>query len=470
MKKIILCLVLFCCATVAYCQPMPDSLKTKYRLAKTDDEKGRCLYTYLVMIKASFADSITIAHAVDLFTWLKQQNDVAGADYAELYLAYALVFKGDYSAALNLAAPILSRFEKRQDAYGIMNSNHVIGMAFLFAKNYEQSFEYLKKVIPLAQTIDAKESLSNIYNDISVAYALAVMPDSGLVYAQKAVNIDTENKDYERLGISLSTLAENYMAANEYDIAIPFLRKSMGYYLTRMKEQNSFGIAYVNNDFAQAFLAIKQYDSANYYAHQSIQISGPLGYREQTMRSYEYLYKSFEETKKQDSVNKYFRLAMTAKDSLYSMDKTRNMEAMSFREQMRQQELAAEKVKVNEERKQNIQFALIAFGIISFIIIFLLLSRSFITNTKLIEFLGVIALLIVFEFLNLLLHPFLERVTNHSPVLMLLALVCIAALLVPLHHRVEKWATAKLVEKNKKIRLAAAKKTIEQLQHDFPVI
>ncbi|MBK8494438.1 MAG: hypothetical protein IPL50_04990 [Chitinophagaceae bacterium] len=70
------------------------------------------------------------------------------------------------------------------------------------------------------------------------------------------------------------------------------------------------------------------------------------------------------------------------------------------------------------------------------------------------------ALLIVFEFLNLLLHPFLERVTHHLPVLMLLALVAIAALLAPLHHKVEKWATAKLVEKNKKIRLAAAKKQL----------
>ena len=75
-----------------------------------------------------------------------------------------------------------------------------------------------------------------------------------------------------------------------------------------------------------------------------------------------------------------------------------------------------------------------------------------------IEFFGVVALLIVFEFLNLLLHPFLERITHHSPVLMLLALVCIAALLVLLHHKVEKWATSKLVEKNKQIRLAAAKK------------
>jgi hypothetical protein len=136
---------------------------------------------------------------------------------------------------------------------------------------------------------------------------------------------------------------------------------------------------------------------------------------------------------------------------------------LSFKEQLRSIEDAAKKSEEADQRKQNIQFILIAFGIISFIIVFLLLSRSFITNTKAIEFLGIIALLIIFEFLNLLLHPFLEKVTHHSPVLMLLALVCIAALLVPLHHKVEKWATAKLVEKNKTIRLANAKKTIELL-------
>jgi len=127
-------------------------------------------------------------------------------------------------------------------------------------------------------------------------------------------------------------------------------------------------------------------------------------------------------------------------------------------------QLATEKLKAERHRKQNIQYALIALGIITFIILFLLLSRSFVTNTKLITFFGVVALLMVFEFLNLLLHPFLERITHHSPVLMLLALVCIAALLVPLHHKLEKWATTKLVEKNKQIRLAAAKRTVEELE------
>jgi hypothetical protein len=66
------------------------------------------------------------------------------------------------------------------------------------------------------------------------------------------------------------------------------------------------------------------------------------------------------------------------------------------------------------------------------------------------------------------LHPFLEKITHHSPILMLLALVCIAGLLIPLHHKLQKWATEKLIEKNVRIRLASAKKTIRKLSKDVP--
>jgi NADH:ubiquinone oxidoreductase subunit 3 (subunit A) len=157
-------------------------------------------------------------------------------------------------------------------------------------------------------------------------------------------------------------------------------------------------------------------------------------------------------------------MSSALKDSVFNQTNINKIQALAFNEQIRKIDEEAKLAVAEEERRQNIQYALIALGIITFLILFLLLSRSFITNTKLIEFFGVIALLLVFEFLNLLLHPFLERITHHSPVLMLLALVCIAALLVPLHHRVEKWATAKLVEKNKQVRLASAKKTIEELE------
>ena len=71
---------------------------------------------------------------------------------------------------------------------------------------------------------------------------------------------------------------------------------------------------------------------------------------------------------------------------------------------------------------------------------------------KWISFFGILGLLIVFEFINLLIHPFLERVTHHSPFLMLMALVALASLLIPLHHRMEKW-----IKENKRILLKREK-------------
>jgi hypothetical protein len=49
---------------------------------------------------------------------------------------------------------------------------------------------------------------------------------------------------------------------------------------------------------------------------------------------------------------------------------------------------------------------------------------------------------------------------------MLLVLVAIAAMIVPLHHRLEHWTTQQLVAKNKAIRLAHAKRTIEELGNE----
>jgi NADH:ubiquinone oxidoreductase subunit 3 (subunit A) len=157
-------------------------------------------------------------------------------------------------------------------------------------------------------------------------------------------------------------------------------------------------------------------------------------------------------------------LQIDYKDSVNNQQKQSEFQNITFSQQLRGIDEQTKMQEAKEQRKHNLQYALIALGIVTFIILFLLLSRSIIVNEKWVRFFGVVGLLVVFEFLNLLLHPWLEKITNHTPVLMLIALVGIAALLVPLHHRLEKWAKKTLVEKNKQIRLAAAKKTIEKLE------
>ena len=86
------------------------------------------------------------------------------------------------------------------------------------------------------------------------------------------------------------------------------------------------------------------------------------------------------------------------------------------------------------------------------------------------KFLGILALLLVFEFINLYIHPYIGRFTNESRlVLMLLILVAIAAMIIPLHNKIEHWLTHQLVEKNKKLQHDKLKQTIEKLQSEISI-
>jgi len=459
MKKIFLLLFIIS-VVVATGQdlPLPDSVINHYHSLPAKNKRSAYLLNYL----ASFSwDSSSISKLLKIQLYFKQQNDEAASDLVQLAIASRINRNGDYNTSLNMSLPVLSSCEDRKDTFGILYALRRISNCYEFANNFGQAVFWAKKTIPYVIALRDETELSNSYNDIGATYAKAMMVDSGLYYAQQAVNIDLKLNNESNLSFSLSTLAENYIAGKNYDLALPFLKKALVY---AEASSSAWSTAYTELDLAQAYLGLKNYDSTVHYAQYCIRLSKNNDLKETLFKSYEILDKAFETTNRPDSANKYFRLATAIKDSIYTIEKLNASQATGFREQLRQQELAADKLKAENQRKQNIQYALLALGIISFFIFFLLLSRRVITNVKIIEFLSVVALLIVFEFLNLLLHPFLEKVTNHSPALMLLALVAIAALLVPLHHKLEKWATHRLVEKNKQIRLAAAKKTIEQLE------
>jgi hypothetical protein len=297
-------------------------------------------------------------------------------------------------------------------------------------------------------------------SNLGAVYLATNSLDSSLMYSQRAYEIFTRLKKISSNPFVFVNLGGVHSKLGNAPLAIGYFNMAVN------SNAFSINIRYRNHaylGFAEHFQRNNQTDSCAFYARKAIVAVSNTAFFYLSSKPAKMLADIYEKTNC-DSTLKYAKVLKTANDSLSSSKTNQQILLMTFEEDLRQQELAAEKVKEQQQRRQNIQYALLALGIITFVISFLLLSRKHITNTKLIQFLGVVALLLVFEFLNLLLHPFLERITHHSPVLMLLALVCIAALLVPLHHKLEKWATHKLVEKNKAIRLASAKKTIEELE------
>ncbi len=135
-----------------------------------------------------------------------------------------------------------------------------------------------------------------------------------------------------------------------------------------------------------------------------------------------------------------------------------------FTQELKDREDAKLRAEEVAARSHNIQFGIIALIVLTLGIFLLIFSRTSVVGAKAIKNLSLIALLLFFEFINLLLHPFLDRITNHSPILMLLCMAAIAGLLIPLHHRMEKLITNMLVSKNNRVRLEAARRTIEELE------
>ena len=403
---------------------------------------------------------LDMQYAQRLLMLSQKNNDKISEALALSQIGYDYIEFGNTVKGLEYRLKSIEVAEKSNNLEMLADSKLHMGLYFYEQKDYERAIELALSGYETAVKANNEIMQTWAYWLLGASYYELNKPDSALMFAQRAYDISVRIKyfdyihwTYESLGKIQGKLGNQALALGYFDLAIKEAIKKNS--LTRISQYNT--------SLAQYYFDINQKDSSSVYAKKAIDIVQNTAFASSSLAPAKLLLDIYRTTNS-DSAFKYSEIYRIANDSLFSATKIKQANLMTFTEDLRQQEIANEKVKAAEERKHNIQLSLLALGIITFIILFLLLSRSFITNTKLITFFGVIALLLVFEFLNLLLHPFLESVTNHSPVLMLLALVCIAAFLVPFHHRVEKWATNKLVEKNKEIRLANARKTIEQLE------
>jgi hypothetical protein len=191
----------------------------------------------------------------------------------------------------------------------------------------------------------------------------------------------------------------------------------------------------------------KATDSAFYCAKKAFAIARQVNNPYSIVRASSFLKDFFKSKNMLDSAFEYQEIMTTAKDSLLSLEKIKQVQNISFEEQLRQQEIAEQKIRDEENRKKNLQFMGIAIFIVAFFGVILLLSRRKV-RSRTVEFMGLLALLLLFEFISLYIHPYIAHWTHESPVFTLLVLVAVAAILVPSHHKLQEWMKEKLTYKN----------------------
>ena len=462
MKKTILLLiaVLFVIGESRAQSRVIDSLKALLKKEKCDTARVTLLNKLNIEYYQTKSDS-AISYGLEALTLSQKIHYDKGAAVSLNRIATAYTNAGNAPKAMDLLLQALKINEKINNRDGIARNMANLGTVYTYMGDYHRAIGYEIRAAKIFEQLNDKIDPSKCFSTIGLAYEALSKYDSAMVYAQKSYEGEkTFNKDKQ--GAALGLIGAVYYFTNEPDLALSYFRLSV----SRFKQWGAvggisncyFGISKIYDKKGHA-------DSALNYAYQSFALSYKLNkYTSGIDDIGSYLGELYKKRGNTDSAYYYLTLAKAAEDSVTSQQKLNQFQSLGFDEKLRQIELANTEEKVAEERKRNLQFAGIAIGIFTFLVLFFALSRSVIVKERFIKYFGVFMLLAVFEFINLLIHPYLAKVTNDSPLVMLMILIGIGALLVPLHHQLEQWISHVLTEKNKQIRLAAAKKTIANLE------
>ena len=354
---------------------------------------------------------------------------------------------GNLSLSFDLYLKALQLFENNNDLVGKANVYISIGHSYSIQaggkrdaiNNYLKAKDYAETTGNDTIKVVALLNTAGMYNQINKT-------DSALHFAHEAFEICLKKND-QLLGLVLNILGRIHLNMGNSKLALEYFQMSLK--KIRFYEDKN-GESLVLYSLALFHKKNGNTDSSIYYAKNALAIAQSAGFAVRISQATDFLTNIYREIDIVDSAYKYQSLSMKMKDSLFNQQNVAQFSYLAFREQLRQQEIVEQKVKEAHERKEDLQMFAMAAIIATLSATTLLFGRKK-ARPKAVEFMGLLALLMLFEFISLLIHPFISHWTGHTPAFMLLILVAVAAVLVPMHHRLTKWLKEKLAMRPKAV-------------------
>ncbi len=357
-------------------------------------------------------------------------------------IANTLLKMGNYPKALDFYFQKLQIEEQRNQPRNLASVIMNIGVVYMYEQEYRQALMYYQRADSIIEADNLADIKYNSSLNIGDLYDKMQRNDSAYLYFRKSLELAAAKRDTGLMGTSMVGLGHNAVKRKEFDKASVFYFGSLPY-LELSKDEDLLCEATLG--LANMYYAMGKTDSAIFFARQSYDMSIKDAFIGRQLDAAQMLTKLYKLAGNTESAFEFQGLSIVLSDSVNSRNRIRELQMLAMNEQVRQAEIEAAKLKLQEERSQQLQYLLISLFIpVIFILTFFMSKRKI--PTRFIRFMGIISLLILFEFLTLLLHPKVAEFTHHNPVYELLIFVVIASLLIPAHHRLEHWIIKKLTE------------------------
>jgi len=429
---------------------MIDSLKKELQTAKHDTDKAVLLYK-LSYYYQNYKPDTALKLAQAAYEISKDENFMRGQNSSLGMIASAYKKMRNFPRALETYVEQLKLLEKKKDADEELAGAYLsIALVHSGNEDYSRALFYAYR----ADSIARKFKLSDLYLytslDIGDIYTKSGQLDSGLYYTTLTYRASLQNKNDQITGTALNNMGNINLKAGRLNEALIDFRNSIPY-LFSMQDYNTLSECYLG--LAQAFDELGKKDSAFHYANRSYQLAADNQFIQHSIQSSQFLYILYKNERRIDSAFAYQETYMALKDSFDNAEKIKELQVLTMNEQFRQDEIAREKKKESKERSFKLEFLLIGMLIPVFFFLSAYISRKKV-NKRVIELSGIFSLIFLFEYITLLIHPYVKEKASHSPIYEILFFVAIAAILSPTHHKVEYWLISKLTRRHHQRNMA----------------
>ena len=297
-----------------------DSLKQLLSAAKEDTNKVQILINLASAYQWTKPDS-AILYGLKARELSQQINYVDGELEIAFTLSEALSARGNFSKALEIDLQAMQLAEKTGKQNPFFDA--LIGNVYFYSGDYTKALNYYLKY--------RSDSGKIITGFIGETYYHLGRLDSAFFYISKAYQIDKNDSrhwsvPYYYMALIKSKQGKFKNALDNYRLGLFYSRNA------------SLDIANGYNGIAALFKQMGQIDSAVYYAKEAMKLAQKESLTPNILDASALLTELYIRTNT-DSAFKYQRAMLVAKDSLFSEAKIKQLQNLSFNEQMRQQEL-----------------------------------------------------------------------------------------------------------------------------------
>ena len=324
-----------------------DGLKQKLTVAKEDTNKIWLLIDLSWQYPWNKPDT-AISYGFQAMELSHQLNFAAGEIAVISPLNEALCTKGNYSKALEIDLQALQIAEKTGSQRLIDECLRTIAEAYFYSGDYQKALS-----IYLKYKRNENDSTELLTGFIGEAYFHLNQLDSALFYITKAYQMDKKGTDFHW------SVPYYYMAL--IDVKKRNYKEALENYKLGLQYSRNINLDIANgyNGIAVVFKQTRQIDSSIYYAKNAINLSQKESLIPNIIDAAALLTELYT-AKNTDSAFKYQRIMLGAKDSLFSEEKIKQLQNLSFNEQMRQQELqqTLQQAELKYRSRLNIYFLL----------------------------------------------------------------------------------------------------------------